>query len=356
MDRRPTTQDISWFLDLDRNKQLDLEPPYQRRSVWSARDRRYFLDTIFRGYPSPAVFLHKRFVEDDKSVYEVVDGKQRLETILMFVSNKILIEKDFGDAALNGRRWSELAQEYQRRFWDYVIPVEFIKIIEGVVVNEVFERLNRNSRKLERQELRHARNDGWFIKFVENEPETDDFWAKYKVSTAARVRRMKDIQFISELLMVVVERTVVGFDQDLLDDVYVKYDAPDETLPDLDTEEAGKRFAQVKQYVRLMDQVNECVTRYGTTSTHLYSLWSAIALMDPRPEPHVAAERYAGLMAVVASLQDQEDVESFYSSMQQEAPYVREAFVYAINAGGASTEPTQREARHQVLTGVLAGK
>ena len=356
MDRRPTTQDISWFLDLDRNKQLDLEPPYQRRSVWSLRDRRYFLDTIFRGYPSPAVFLHKRFIEGDKSVYEVVDGKQRLETILMFVSNKIAVEKEFGDGALNGRRWSELAQEYQRRFWDYVIPVEFIKIVEGVVINEVFERLNRNSRKLERQELRHARNDGWFIKFVENEPDADDFWTTYRISTTTRARRMRDVQLISELLMVVVEGSISGFDQDALDAVYVKYDAPEETHPDFDAVGAAQRFAQVKQYIRQMDQHNQCVAQHATTSTHFYSLWSCIALMGQRPEPPLAAGRYANLMAVVASLQEQEDIESFYVSMQQDAPFVKEAFAYAVHARGASTEPAQREARHQVLMGVLSGQ
>jgi hypothetical protein len=38
MKRRPTTQDISWLLDLARNKQLDLDPPYQRRSVWTNKD------------------------------------------------------------------------------------------------------------------------------------------------------------------------------------------------------------------------------------------------------------------------------------------------------------------------------
>lgn len=39
MKRCPTTQDITWFLDLDRNKQLDLDPPYQRRSVWTRKDK-----------------------------------------------------------------------------------------------------------------------------------------------------------------------------------------------------------------------------------------------------------------------------------------------------------------------------
>jgi hypothetical protein len=38
MKRQPTTQQIARFLDLHRNNQLDLEPPYQRKSVWSSKD------------------------------------------------------------------------------------------------------------------------------------------------------------------------------------------------------------------------------------------------------------------------------------------------------------------------------
>ena len=51
MKRRGTTQDISWFIDLRDNTQINLDPPYQRRSVWTRKDRLYFLDTIFNGYP-----------------------------------------------------------------------------------------------------------------------------------------------------------------------------------------------------------------------------------------------------------------------------------------------------------------
>jgi hypothetical protein len=42
MQRRPTTQDVTWFLDQNRNGQLQLTPPYQRRSVWTTKDRRFF--------------------------------------------------------------------------------------------------------------------------------------------------------------------------------------------------------------------------------------------------------------------------------------------------------------------------
>jgi len=59
MARSLTTQDISWFLDQYEKGQLNLDPPYQRRSVWSAIDKRYFIDTILNGYPASPVFLHK---------------------------------------------------------------------------------------------------------------------------------------------------------------------------------------------------------------------------------------------------------------------------------------------------------
>src|SRR5690348_12320308 len=111
MKRKISTQDITWFLDLDSKKQLELNPPYQRRSVWPTKDRRYFLDTIFQNFPSPAVFLHKIVDDSGKSTYQVVDGKQRLETILLFAKNEISLSKDLNDARLAGKKWQDLSEE-----------------------------------------------------------------------------------------------------------------------------------------------------------------------------------------------------------------------------------------------------
>src|SRR4030042_3326844 len=98
-------KDVNWFLDLYQNGQLDLDPSYQRRSVWTLKDRKFFLDTIFRNYPSPAIFIHK---EVDTSLgrmrYHVVDGKQRLETIILFTRNDIALDRDYGDVRLRGKK------------------------------------------------------------------------------------------------------------------------------------------------------------------------------------------------------------------------------------------------------------
>jgi hypothetical protein len=130
---------ISWFLTVHNNGQLDLEPPYQRRSAWTLKDRKYFLDTIFRNYPCPAIFLHKEMNKDTgKMTYHVVDGKQRLETILLFFKNKIAIDPGYGDTLLNGKTWKEIEMDsvLKRRFLGYELTVEYIHATDKPFINE----------------------------------------------------------------------------------------------------------------------------------------------------------------------------------------------------------------------------
>jgi hypothetical protein len=132
----------------------------------------------------------------------------------MFADDEIALDPDFGDARFNGKKFSELQQTEKQALWDYVIPVEFLAFDpnDPQEVNQAFDRLNRNMRKLEAQELRHARWDGWFISTIEAECE-DPSWKQYGIVTNARSKRMKDAQFLSELLLVVMENRQHGFDQ-----------------------------------------------------------------------------------------------------------------------------------------------
>lgn len=84
-ERRQTTQAIAWFWDLYRRDLLNLDPPYQRRSVWSPSYKDYFIDTILLDYPAPAVFLFEDIDENGLAIYSVVDGKQRLSTVFEFL-------------------------------------------------------------------------------------------------------------------------------------------------------------------------------------------------------------------------------------------------------------------------------
>src|SRR4051794_26328055 len=74
---------VQEVFNLFRLGQLNLEPGFQRKSVWSVADRRRLIESIIRGYPLPTVFFYQR-TEGGQYVYDVIDGKQRIETLLMF--------------------------------------------------------------------------------------------------------------------------------------------------------------------------------------------------------------------------------------------------------------------------------
>jgi hypothetical protein len=355
MQRRPSTQDLTWLLDLHQNKQLDLDPPYQRRSVWTQKDKQFFLDTIFRNYPSPAIFLHKTVDDSGKATYHVVDGKQRTQTILAFVNDGVKIASDFGDVRLNGKKWSELQgeQALKQKFWNYQITVEMIDVVEGSVVNEVFDRLNRNARKLTAQELRHAKFEGWLITEVEAES-TREEWRTLGVLTPARAKRMVDSQFISELMFVVLEGKVLGFDQDALDELYAKYEDPSETAPEFNQEVFLQHFAAGKTYILQMDGADERVSKHLKGFGNFYTLWALVVLTANLPPAAALAERYAAFMEKVQRLTEQEDLDGFL----RDAPAGEYALplTYLSNSRGANTDLGPRRERLTALTTALIGQ
>lgn len=348
MQRRPSTQDLTWLLDLHKNNQLDLDPPYQRRSVWTLRDKQFFLDTIFRNYPSPAIFLHKTIDDTGKATYHVVDGKQRTQTILDFVNDGVRIANNYGDIRLDGKTWSQLQgeQELKQRFWNYQITVEMIDVLDGSIVNEVFDRLNRNARKLTPQELRHARFEGWLITEVEAES-TRDEWRALGVVTTARAKRMVDSQFISELMLVILEEQIMGFDQRSLDELYAKYDEPVDTAPELNQDQFQQRFAVTRNYIVHMDDVEQAVSRYGKGFGNFYTLWALIALTEDLPEPAILAGRYAEFMGKVETLSEQQDLDAFLRGEQ--AGLYTQPLTYLTNSRGASTDLGPRKERLTAL-------
>lgn len=345
MDRRPSTQDITWLLDLERNKQLDLEPPYQRRSVWTPKDRRFFLDTIFRNYPSPAIFLHKNISDDGSVKYHVVDGKQRLETILRFTRNKIRIAPDYGDSRLDGKLWRDIAGEtaLKHQFWNYQITVEMIDAREGELVRNVFDRLNRNSRRLTAQELRHARFEGWLITKAEAEAWLEE-WADLGVASRARSNRMMDVQFISELMAVSLRGHPIGFSQEDLDIIYGEYEDLTE-IEYFDVTEFDVSFEKAKSRLKTMESHNRCVTTWAKGFGNMYSLWCVVALAeDDLPDSAILADRYASFMTKVEEINELPPEAAIPAGHD----YVLAAR-YRTNATGASTEEAQRVARYEVL-------
>ena len=353
MNRMLTNQDISWFLDQYERNQLDLEPPYQRRSVWSPRDRKFFIDTILNNYPAPPVFLHKTMDDEGRATYHVVDGKQRLQTIVDFTKDRVRIPDDFGDRNLQKKRWKDLSREIRERFWNYELIVEMIPNVDEAQIRSTFDRINRNSRRLTPQELRHAKYDGWFIQFVENEAEKAE-WKRCGVVTAARIKRMLDVQFISELCAVILKRSVIGFDQDVLDDIYAEYDDISE-LSGFVADDFTGHVETLKKTVEDMMGLRPNLSGSLRAQSNFYSLWSYLFLeRDESSSANDLVERYDEFMRAVQGAKEAQDAGSDPNTVLDADGDFRAAVIdYANNTRGASTDLTPRTKRHEALIAIM---
>ena len=355
MERMLTTQDISWFLDQYERNQLDLEPAYQRRSVWSPRDKKFFVDTILNNYPAPPVFLHKTMNDEGRATYHVVDGKQRLQTIIEFTKGRVRIPDDFADRNLQKKRWDDLSRETKERFWNYELIVEMIPNVAEAQIRSTFDRINRNSRRLTPQELRHAKYDGWFIQFVEREAEKRE-WRECGVVTTARIKRMLDVQFISELCAVILKGRIIGFDQDALDDIYAEYEDISELSGFVEDD-------FVDQVDRTKRAVANIISRYPDlieslrAQSNFYSLWSYLFLEKDRCSPvEELADYYHDFMKAVHVARSGQEAVIDSDTVQNpdgDNAFRGAAIDYANNTKGASTDLTPRTKRHDALVAVM---
>jgi len=267
MKRESNTQTLAWFYDLFTRELLDLDPPYQRRSVWNKSYKQYFIDTILHDFPSPPIFLTRIIEGDGTTRYAVVDGKQRLLSIFEFIQDELSLRDDFGDARLNGKYFSELEDVFKTKFWSYVISVETLSEFSDTEINQSFDRLNRNVLKLMPQELRHAMYEGRFISLV-NELSEDPFWQDVCISTRNSVRRMRDVEFISELFLLTMNG-IQTTTKNTLDRDYANYDE------EITNEEVNRRkFDSIRGLIRRLN-LDICGTRLKNYSD-FYTLWSSL--------------------------------------------------------------------------------
>ncbi len=113
-----------------------------------------------RNYPLPAIFLYKS-EEDGNLVFDVIDGKQRLESIFMFTgamrgrfSTRTQLP---GADSVERVDWALLKRKrLQPLITAYELPVIELDGEIGDIIN-VFARINSTGKALTRQEQRHAR-------------------------------------------------------------------------------------------------------------------------------------------------------------------------------------------------------
>lgn len=171
---------ISWFKDNE--QKIDLSPEnYQRCFVWLEDKQRELLRTIFDNNPGQVPELHMRNFTTPKNTStkvgvsaEVMDGQQRITTIMRFTQNKIktpsnltYVDDEGNHIDISNKYINELNGTIQKFFFDYKLQVCFYTDILDSEAAIIFKDKLNSGKPLTKPEKRNAHHTE-MAKFVRN--------------------------------------------------------------------------------------------------------------------------------------------------------------------------------------------
>jgi hypothetical protein len=341
-----TQQTVSWFLQRNREDSLLLNPPFQRRPVWTRRQQSHLIESVLMGLPIPEIYMQHKTTPDGRTKYIVVDGQQRIRAVLEFIGTdgEEGFELQFlsEDSPWRNRSFQGLTEDERTTFFGRRLAVRELHHATDEEVKDMFRRLNKYLTKLSPQELRNATYSGPFVKLAETVAESP-YWAENRLVSAQSIRRMGDIEFASELLIGVMHGPQGGSAR-AIDEYYEQYEEYEDEIPD--------QAAVRRLFSRTLDAIQEVLPEIKTTRWHnktdFYTLFVATAhlLRDHLlPDRKVRALRRA--LTEFASQID--------TRLKDEHAEVAEAavrYVRAVEKG--SSEKARRAARHQAMLEVIS--
>lgn len=155
------------FFSKENLEQTDYRPAYQRNYVWDDEKASYFIESIFLGTEIPPLIYFKT-EKDDEIKNEIIDGRQRYQSILRFINGELRLKKNgmprLGDIEkLAGHTYHELSPAFRATFEDTKIRIiEFSFLFdhtseeEDAVKKEIFQRYNSGITPLKNVEIDNA--------------------------------------------------------------------------------------------------------------------------------------------------------------------------------------------------------
>lgn len=262
-----TTHDVKWLVDGFKKESISVNNDYQRRFVWTDKDKIKLIETILLGYSVPEIYLHKRSTnpEDGETNYEIVDGQQRITSIFNFLNAGFSLNSSDVDARFRGKFFNELLQDERSSIWNY--PFSIRVIAEEVTqdnIKQLFLRLNATDKSLNPQELRNASFNGEFLNLAEKIAE-DPFW-NIIYENKDSIRRMQDVQFISEILTY-FRYGIISNSQANINKAYDMYN--DEYI---EAEEDREKFIKIIRFVEKLLSQSPSFLNNLKRNVHLYSI------------------------------------------------------------------------------------
>ena len=332
-----------------------MDPPYQRRSVWNQAYKNDFIDTILRQFPAPAIFLFEEISAEGSSHYYVVDGKQRLTSIFEFTAGGFPVSETAELSHLRGKYFDQLSDEEKTLFWTYQFLVEYLPTNEEGLINEIFQRINKNTAKLTAQELRHARFNGPFLNAAEdlttvtNNTLPENF---PRIENQSR-KQMKDVELVANLLLL-LEGFVVGDAKEDLGEVRgYSQDELDEAFSERDTEweYSSAVVARFNEVIKIVNDVVRLPSPpdwplYKTrlrNQADFYSLFGAVGALS---KTSAISDQPSTLAARLTAFIDTVETEDLRNNSKR-------AIEYFTAARSNSNDTGSRRTRVRIIRDVL---
>ena len=174
---------------------LILDVDFQRREVWTTRQKCELVESVLMGLPLPVFYLKQR----DDSKYVVVDGKQRFTALFEYISDKFALKGLKILTFLNKKKFSDLTGDlaiYQTQLEDYqVYSHVIVPPTPDRILFDIFDRVNRGGTKLNKMEIRNALYHGRGLDMLDAITTTEAF------EQATSIRHAKDPRMKGVYLM-----------------------------------------------------------------------------------------------------------------------------------------------------------
>ncbi|MCI0389280.1 MAG: DUF262 domain-containing protein [Acidobacteria bacterium] len=328
-----------------------IKPPYQRKPVWAARQKCYLIESILNGLPIPEIYIQQIDTPEGETTYAIVDGQQRIRTVLQFIGsetesseqeyNKFALDKLDTDSHWRNVTFAELPNDIKKKFYGYRFAVRYLFTDKESDVRDMFQRLNKFLTPLKPQELRNATYTGPFVKLATSLAD-GEFWAENRIVTPASIRRMNDVEFVSELLVGVLHGPQSGRASDI-DAYYEQYEDYEDEFPD--QKRAKRLFDETLETIqRVLPDIKE--TRWNN-KTDFYTLFVALAFMlksHELPDSNVSKIR-----ETLKRFAD--EINSRLSNEEARVNKSAVDYVRAVEKG--ANDKKRRGDRHIALTGVI---
>jgi len=175
---------IRQLLDMISEGMIDIAPEYQRHFVWDDERQSQLIESFLLGIPVPNLFM----ATNKDSSWEVIDGLQRLTTIVNFIGDEELIKLTNPKGKklkleglekldeINGCYFEDLPKSIQLMFMTRPVRVTVLNDMSDFEVRyDLFERLNTGGVTLHPQEIRNCVFLGPFKDFIESCAQNEDF-------------------------------------------------------------------------------------------------------------------------------------------------------------------------------------